>query len=100
MIKKRFPFFSFNNKRKHPAYVFKEKNGKYSNILITHSAKDKKRKNIPLYKNPNPKDNSKAYVHKKIYIDDKKMFGRSFKNWTFHRNDKRIIKRLKNNKKK
>lgn len=99
-MKFRIPFFAFNKRRKHPSYVFKEKDGKYHNLLITHSKEDKKRRNIPLYRNPNPDDNSKAYIHNKVYVDPKNSFDRVFSYWKFHSFDKRKIKRIKKNKKK
>ncbi len=42
--------FRFNKKRKHPSYVFKEKNNKYHSILITHSPMTKNKINAKLYK--------------------------------------------------
>lgn len=94
-MKVRILFFAFNNRRKRPGYVFKEKNGKYYNILTTQSKEDKKRKNIPLYKNPSPNDNSKAYIQKRVYVMIKKHFGKIYNNWKFHLFDKRKIKRIK-----
>ncbi len=91
--------FRFNKKRKHPAYVFKKKNGKYHSLSITHSSKTHRKKNIPLYKNPNPNDEEKAYVVTKICVDDISVFDKPKKKWKFHTYDRRNIKRLKKSKK-
>ncbi len=91
--------FRFNKKRKHPAYVFKKKNGKYHSLTITHSSKFNNRKNTKLYKNPSPKDTSDAYVIKKIAKDDISSYSkRPLKDWSFHTYDRRNIKRLKKGK--
>ena len=92
--------FRFNKKRKHPSYVFKEKNNKYHSILITHSPMTKNKINIKLYKNPEPNNKTDAYLVKKIYKDDINSYSRQvFRNWKFHKYDKRNVKRIKKNKK-
>lgn len=62
--------FRFNRRRKHPSYVFKKKNNNYHSILITHAPTTANKKNIKLYKNPKPNDNTQAYLIPKIYIDN------------------------------
>ncbi len=92
--------FRFNKKRKHPAYVFKQKDGKYHSLTITHSKKHKKKNTQKLYKNPSPKDTSDAYVVKKVVKDDISAYGKKpLKNWGFHTYDRRNIKKLKKGKK-
>lgn len=92
--------FRFNNKRKHPSYVFREKDNKYYCIVITHSPRFKNKKNIKLYKNPEPNNSTDAYVVNKIYKDEILSYNkRILSNWKFHNYDKRNIKRIKKNKK-
>lgn len=94
-MKFRIPIFRFNKKRKHPSYIFYEKDDKYYSFLITHNEKYKRKDNIMLYKNPNSKDERQSYIHDKLYQDKKSDFSYVFKNWKFDKNDKRKIKRLK-----
>lgn len=90
--------FRFNRRRKHPSYVFKEKNNKYHSILITHAPKTRNKNNIKLYKNPKPNDNSQAYLVLKVYKDDIKSYNKPYNNWKFHTYDKRNVKRIKKSK--
>ena len=87
--------FRFNKRRKHPSYVFKEKNNKYHCILITHSNKTRNKKNVLLYKNPQNGKNENAYLIPKVYKDDKSCYGKKLYNYSFHKYDKRKVKRIK-----
>ena len=105
--------FRYNKKRKHYAYLFKTIGIKRKNILISSKPvmiekKHKKNRlktkitiNIVLYRHPNPTKKGKYYVIPKIYIDDISCFD-SFvlEKWSFNKNDKRKIKRIKRVKKK
>ncbi len=91
--------FRYNRRRKHPSYVFKEKKNKYHSILITHAPISANNKNIKLYKNPKPNDNSQAYMIPKIYKDDISSYNKPYKGWQLHRYDKRNVKRIKKGKK-
>lgn len=55
----------------------------------------KTKKNIKLYKHPNPYSDKEVYVIPFVYIDDIASFDEEKRNWKFHQNDKRIIKRIK-----
>lgn len=91
--------FRFNKKRKHPSYIFKEKDNKYHSILITHAKKTSKIKNVKLYKNPEPNNSSVAYVVPKVYVDDINSYNKkTYQNWKFHKFDKRKIKNIKKGK--
>lgn len=103
--------FRFNNKRKHYAYLFKN-NGEYrKNLLLTSKSliKKKKKKNgiykiksiktVPLTHHPDVNDDTKMYVDKRIYNDHIDSFSSEIKtSWSFDKNDKRKIKRLKHKK--
>ena len=86
--------FRFNRRRKHPSYVFNEKDNKYQSLIITHSPVTRKKNNIRLYKNPNNNDSSTSYIVPKIVSDNKSSYNKPYKNWNFDKNDKRKIKRL------
>ena len=105
--------FRYNKKRKHYAYLFKTIGIKRKNILISSKPvmiekKHKKNRlktkitiNIVLYRHPNPTKKGKYYLIPRVYIDDISCFD-SFvlEKWSFNKNDKRKIKRIKRAKKK
>ena len=100
--------FRWNKKRKHYTYLFKDKGNFRKNILL-HSDPSKKsgwnerkqrdfeKKHVKLFKHPNPNNpNIKKYnVEKRIYTDDVKSFGGQKYTWSWNKNDKRKIKRIK-----
>ena len=90
--------FRFNRRRKHPSYVFKKKNNKYHSILITHASKTGNKKNVKLYQNPKPNDNTEAYLVPKVYKDDVSSYNRPYNGWRFHTYDRRNVKRIKRGK--
>lgn len=85
--------FRFNKRRKHPSYVFKEKNGNYHSIIVTHSSHNGK--NIKLYRNPNRNDSSPSYFVPRVYVDAKSSYGREYKNWKLSYRDKLKYYRIK-----
>ena len=99
--------FRWNKKRKHYAYLFKDLGDMVANILLTTDCifidkKNGKRiifKNIKLYRHPNPnKSKEEIYyiVNHRPYIDKLSSFSENvYKHWSWHKNDKRKIKRLK-----
>ena len=103
--------FRWNKKRKHYAYLFKDK-GEYRKNILLHSDPEEKdnwkkfsnkdktvfyKKNTRLYRHPNPSKppNKKYYVENRVYIDNVKSFDNRTYNWKWHKNDKRKIKRIK-----
>lgn len=100
--------FRWNKKRKHYAYLFKDK-GEYRKNILLHSdpAKNKtislkkimefKKKNTKLYRHPNPlkNDDSIYYVENRIYADHTNSFDEREYKWNWDKNDKRKIKRIK-----
>ncbi len=100
--------FRWNKKRKHYAYLHKDLGNKRKNILISSQPvmieKKKKGKtritnNIPLYHHPNPNKTGQFYLIPKNYVDDVASFDEHiYQNWSFNKNDKQKVKRIKKNK--
>ena len=93
--------FRLNKKRKHYAYIFKRRGSFCKNIILTTKPTrlwhGKTKKNIKLFHHPNPKSNKEVYVIPIVYTDRIDCFHSSSLKWNFHKNDKRVIKRLKKN---
>ncbi len=96
--------FRWNKKRKHYAYLFKDKGNSRFNILITskkyvYKSKNGKKRivfvNVLLFCHPNPNKKGDYYVIPKIYLDDISSFDERIYFWKWDRNDKRKIKRIK-----
>ena len=91
--------FRYNKKRKHYAYLFKTIGSKRLNIILSSKPFRKVhrriKKNIPLFKHPNPNIDKRAYLIPIIYKDEIICFDCKILKWVFHQNDKRKIKRLK-----
>ena len=99
--------FRWNKKRKHYAYLFKDMGSKRHNILISSKPimvdkknKKKKRliKNIPLFRHPNPNKEGRFFLIRIIYIDEFSSFDDKTYNWSWDKNDKRKVKRIKKGK--
>ena len=96
--------FRWNKKRKHYAYIHKDIGRKRINILISSKLfVFRKGKivfvNVPLYRHPNSKYKSQFYLVPRNYIDNLESFGsKVYISWTFDKNDKRKVKRIKKNK--
>ena len=91
--------FRFNKKRKHYAYLFKTVGVYRRNILLSTKPirvwRGKIKRNIRLSKHPNPNSVKIAYVIPIICTDNIDSFYPQPLKWMFHKNDKRIIKRIK-----
>ncbi len=105
--------FRYNKKRKHYAYLFKTVGIRRKNVLISSKpimVEKKHRKNrvktkitinIVLYRHPNLDKKGKFYLIPRIYVDDISSFDSVvLTQWSFDKNDKRKIKRIKRAKKK
>ena len=95
--------FRYNKRRKHYSYSFKKRGSRVINILLT-SKPDRRehldfKKNVKLYKHPNPNSNKEAYLIPIVYNDDEASFDSKELKWEFHPNDKRKVKRIKKRKK-
>ena len=102
-------YFSYNKKRKHYAYIFKQKGDYRKNLLLSTKrernvkifGKRKKFKNVPLFEHPNPnkrKLKEKSYLMTQIYTDHKNVFDYPLYKWNFHSFDKRKVKKIKKRK--
>ena len=91
--------FRYNKKRKHYAYLFKTIGSKRLNLILSSKPFRKEhrriKRNIALYKHPNPNANKQAFIIPIVYKDEIISFDYKVLKWFFHRNDKRKIKRLK-----
>ena len=91
--------FRYNRRRKHYSYLFKDVGSKRKNIILSSKPVRKEHKrikrNIKLYKHPNPKENKDVYLVPKVYLDKSDSFDKKREGWKFHPNDKRKVKRLK-----
>ena len=100
--------FRWNKKRKHYAYLHKDKGEQRLNILITSEpvvVKHKKNgkvkvkfNNVPLEKHPNPNKDGQFYLIPKNYLDDSDSFEDKVYKWNWDVKDKRKVKRIKKNK--
>ena len=95
--------FRYNRKRKHYSYLFKDNGNRRKNIVLTSKEYRKEHKkakrNIKLFKNPNPKNDKQSYLIPIVYNDSVESFDERRLKWSFHPNDKRKVKRLKKRRK-
>ena len=94
--------FRYYKKRKHYAYLFKAIGLYRKNILLSSKSlrmwRGKKKKNIKLFKHPNPNSQLIIYVIPVVYLDRVDCFYSKSLCWSFHPNDKRKVKRIKRSK--
>ena len=94
--------FRYNRKRKHYSYLFKDAGTGRKNIVLSSKPYRKEhkklKKNIKLFKNPNPNNQNQSYLIPKIYIDSIDSFDERVLKWRFHSSDKRKVKRIKKKK--
>ena len=94
--------FRYNKRRKHYAYLFKDIGFLVLNIVIsskpTRIVGGKAKKNLKLFRHPNPNSMVTIYLIPYVYIDSLDSFGDKLYPWEFDKNDKRIVKRLKKRK--
>ena len=93
--------FRYNRKRKHYSYLFKDINNRRKNIILTSKPYRKEhkklKKNVKLFKNPNPSNDNESYLIPIVYNDSVDSFDLRKLKWKFHPNDKRKAKRIKKN---
>ena len=91
--------FRYNKKRKHYSYLYKDVGSKVKNIVLSTKPFRKvhgtNKKNVKLYKHPDPNNKKEVYVIPYVYIDESTSFNEKRRNWNFDKNDKRKIKRIK-----
>ena len=94
-------FFKFHYPSKHYALIISEEDNKYSFGIITHDEKSKSRSNLKLNCNPNPLDESVAYMDKYIRKQPIKNFSNRIANHLFlSQQDKELITNLLDEKQK
>ena len=91
--------FRWNKKRKHYAYLFKDKGNLVFSIVITTKpyrlVHGKAKANVRLLKHPNQRSNKMAFLIPYVYVDEMISFFEKVYKWQFDRNDKRKVKRIK-----
>ena len=91
--------FRWNKRRKHYAYLFRNKGSFILNIIITTKpiriSHGKVKRNIKLSRHPNPTIDIDSYIIPIIYFDHLDSFGIHVYQWEFDINDKRKVKRIK-----
>ena len=96
--------FRWNKKRKHYAYIHKKDGLKRICILISSKPYVFRKgkitiRNVLLYRHPNCQRKGLFYLIPRNYADDFTSFDlKVYKTWRFDNNDKRKVKRIKNNK--
>ena len=85
------------DKRSHPTYVYARVGENFKYLGITHAKITDGIKNIPLEKNPNPKDKRSAYVRPHTQQANRSKFGKGLNSWKFSDKDKAKIKTLIDN---
>lgn len=86
----------FSKKAKgHPTYIYEKVGERYRYIGITHAQITKGLRNIPLEKNPNPKDDRQSYMRPKTDEDKVSLFEKKPRSdWKFSKNDRKTAKRI------
>lgn len=92
-IKDMDEFHKLNTKdaQGHLHYVCGKKGNKYESIGITHAKKTRGQQNVPLKKNPNPKDPEKAYVRPKLTEEKKERYGKQLNGLGLDAEDKKKV---------
>ena len=105
-IKNQDEFRKLNTKEEkgHLQYVCGRVGSDYQSVGITHGKRTKGVNNIPLTKNPNPKDKEQAYVRPKLTQKKAKEYGKKLDGLGLSAEDKKtvweLIERLRTEKKK
>lgn len=79
----------------HPTYIYARVGDDYRYLGITHAKITEGVRNIPLEKNPNPKDKKAAYVRPDPQQAHRASFGARLQGWSFSDSDKAKIKKMK-----
>lgn len=84
----------------HPVYIFDEDGNKYKVLGITSAPETNGVKNILLEVNPEPENDSPAYVRPKPLKEDKGACSERLKGWRLSGNDKKTVQKIIDNDKK
>lgn len=85
--------FARNKKSGHPGWIYEKRGNYYAHIDITHS--NKSGKNIPLKDNPEPGNDSQAYIKPRPEKSRKEDFKEKYTNWHFSDRDMQTVKNVK-----
>lgn len=85
-----------NNKdgKGHPSYIYAKVGNKYKFIGITHSKITDGIANIQLEKNPEPGNNTVAYIRPTTQEAHRSSFGKKLSKWSFSDNDKEKVRKI------
>lgn len=99
---KKNEFRNINSKegRGHPTHIYAQVGKEYRYIGMTHSPITDEMDNIPLDKNPEPGNNSQAYIRPKPQKAHRSSFGAKLKGWFFSDSDKKKVEAVKKQNKK
>lgn len=75
----------------HVQYVFEREGKDFKSVGITHGKRTRGTANIPLKKNPDPKDPRKAYVRPKIVKKEAKKYGKPQTDMQFSGADRELV---------
>ena len=78
-------------KAKHPKLIVKETKTEYGFMGLTESPKRGHHKNIPLRKNPDPKNPNPAYLRDELRYDTKDRFYETLASYRLSKKDKQFI---------
>ncbi len=84
----------------HPTYIYAQEGKEYKFIGITHAEITEGVRNIPLEENPEPGNNSQAYIRPKPQKEHRSSFGGKLKGWFFSPSDKEKVNAVIKNKNK
>lgn len=92
---------NFKEGKGHPTYIYAQVGKKYKFIGITHAEITEGITNIPLERNPEPGNKTKAHIRPISQEAHKSNFGKKLKGWSFADNDKKKVEEvIKNSNKK
>lgn len=74
--------------RRHKCWTYEKDGHDLKSFEITHTAEYYNVKNEPLSKNPNPNDKRPAYFIKEPLIQNEKLYGRKYKDYSLPKKDK------------
>ena len=78
----------------HPQYVFGEtRSGKYKSIGLTHSPDDE-HTHYPLQHNPDPNDDTQAYLPKRVHTANPEYYSKPLQDWQFDKSDMPVVRHI------
>lgn len=95
--------FRANNSKEgkgHPTYIYAQVGNEYRYIGMTHAEITEGVRNIPLDKNPEPGNKTKAHIRPEPEKAHRSSFGAKLKGWFFSDSDKEKVEAVKKQNKK